>query len=259
MLTVAVETELLGPSSVEFRVTIRDLIKKNFERLLIEIGMSQKEVAARFEKEGKEEGDVGVDPSYISQLFSQDRLTLKAIGKLAKAMGVEESDLVRPLHITPMEEDHAFVSLYNVKAANGLMGIVAGDYPEEQERLPFKRRWLKKLGIGSPERISKLAVIRASGDSMHPTINDTEVILVDLDDSARIPDNVKNGSVYVIRWGVAQDELSVKRLHFDWAARTVIATSDNPLWDKKPIVLREDQDLRELVLGKVMWVGKEKI
>jgi phage repressor protein C with HTH and peptisase S24 domain len=50
---------------------------------------------------------------------------------------------------------------------------------------------------------------------LEPTFSDGEVLLVDTDESMRIPEGVKNGAVYILRRGRAGDELSIKRVHLD--------------------------------------------
>jgi phage repressor protein C with HTH and peptisase S24 domain len=102
-------------------------------------------------------------------------------------------------------------------------------------------------------------LIRERGESMEPTISNDEVLLVDTDGSMRIPESVKNGAVYILRWGRAGDELSVERVHLDWDERQIIAVSDNKLYRPKAIDLDEDRPLGHYLLGRVIWVGKENI
>jgi phage repressor protein C with HTH and peptisase S24 domain len=91
------------------------------------------------------------------------------------------------------------------------------------------------------------------------TFSDGEVLLVDTDESMRIPEGVKNGAVYILRWGRAGDELSIKRVHLDWAERQIIAVSDNELYRPKAIDLDEASPLGHYLLAQVIWVGKENI
>ncbi len=228
---------------------LKELLNKNMKRLRKLKSLTQDELAEKY----------GCNRSFIAQLETgQNNPSLSVLERLAEVLGVDESEIFRMAEESEFESEHAFIPLYKVRAANGLEGIVAGDGPEVEEHLPFKRRWLVQMGYNPDMASGRLALIRTRGDSMAPTICDGEVILTDLHESVRIPDNIKSGHVYVLRWGVTQDELSVKRVHIDWAARTIYATSDNPLWTKKEIVLSEEADLKHTILGKVIWVGKEK-
>lgn len=102
--------------------------------------------------------------------------------------------------------DHIMIPMYHVEAAAGLEGIVNGDSPgEPDDRYPFKLSWLATRGYGSTERLQQLMLIRVRGNSMDPTISDGEVVLVDLAEASRLPDAIKNGGVYLVRWGRALD------------------------------------------------------
>lgn len=166
---------------------------------------------------------------------------------------------LKPVSRDTLEDEHLFIPLLNVKVEAGVNGLI-NDSPEPMDRLPFKRSWLKHKGYRDEKKtLERLCLIKARGESMQPTISDGEVLLVDTDEAVRVPEGIKNGAVYIVRWGRAGDELSVKRVHLDWAERQIIAVSDNELYRPKAIDLAEGKPLRYYVFGRVAWVGKENI
>ena len=84
-------------------------------------------------------------------------------------------------------------------------------------------------------------------------------MLVDIGESVRTPESIEKGRVYVVRWGITKDAISVKRLFLDLPREIAIAVSDNPLFKQVDVDLREYKKFQDFVLGKVIWVGKENI
>jgi phage repressor protein C with HTH and peptisase S24 domain len=107
----------------------------------------------------------------------------------------------------------------------------------------FDETWLKSL-TSSPS--GRLSIIRVEGDSMAPTLNAGDDILVDLGDcNTRLRDGI-----YVLR---ADDALVVKRLALHPAGRRVTVQSDNPAYPDWP-----DCDIEELhCIGRVIWAGRK--
>lgn len=112
----------------------------------------------------------------------------------------------------------------------------------QTEPMSFRTDWLKKEGF-SPDR---LAVIRAKGDSMEPTISDNDVILVLMSNG----DAPRDG-LHVIR---LESGLFVKRLQFD-PLGSVYVKSDNPAYNSMTISKDERSQLH--VIGRVVWAGKK--
>jgi phage repressor protein C with HTH and peptisase S24 domain len=106
----------------------------------------------------------------------------------------------------------------------------------------FDERWLKALTPSSP---SNLSVVRVEGDSMTPTLNAGDDILVDLGDAG---DRLRDG-IYVLR---IDDALVVKRLALNPVGRRVTVQSDNPAYPDWP-----DCSLDEVKpIGRVIWSGR---
>ncbi len=109
----------------------------------------------------------------------------------------------------------------------------------------FDERWLKALTPSSPDRLS---VVRVEGDSMAPTLNAGDDILVDLGDSG---ERLRDG-IYVLR---VDDALVVKRIALNPMGRRVIVQSDNPAYSDWP-----DLGIGELnCIGRVIWAGRKVV
>jgi phage repressor protein C with HTH and peptisase S24 domain len=107
----------------------------------------------------------------------------------------------------------------------------------------FEPRWLRALTESPP---SQLSVIRVEGDSMAPTLNDGDDILVDLRDGH---ERLRDG-IYVLR---VDDALLVKRLAIHPVGRRVTVQSDNPAYGDLP-----DCGLDEInCIGRVIWAGRK--
>lgn len=121
----------------------------------------------------------------------------------------------------------------------------AGTVSEHESTRPyfaFDPRWLRML-TGSPA--SKLSVIRVEGDSMAPTLNAGDDILVDLADAA---DRLRDG-IYVLR---VDGALLVKRLAIHPVGRKVTVQSDNPAYGDLPDCRLDEIDC----IGRVIWAGR---
>ena len=110
------------------------------------------------------------------------------------------------------------------------------------EPMSFRTDWLRKEGFPK----ERLAVIRAKGDSMEPTISDNDVILVLLSNG----DAPRDG-LHVIR---LDSGLFVKRLMFD-PLGSIHVKSDNPVYPA--VVITKEQRDQVHIIGRVVWAGKK--
>lgn len=121
----------------------------------------------------------------------------------------------------------------------------AGAVVDDQSMAPFfafDPAWLRALTTAPSERLS---MIRVEGDSMAPTLNAGDDILVDHDDPC---DGLRDG-IYVLR---VDDALLVKRLAIHPFGGRVTVQSDNPSYPDWP-----DRGLSELdCIGRVIWAGR---
>lgn len=134
-------------------------------------------------------------------------------------------------------DDYVMVLRYGVQAG-------AGSEPVESDQcvdfLAFRRRWVACLGL----QADCLALIRAVGDSMEPTIKDGFLLLVDLRQQ-----EIKVDAIYVLRMG---HELVVKRCQKLFAGE-IKMISDNPAYDEQ--LIPADQVGKLEIIGRVVWGG----
>lgn len=129
---------------------------------------------------------------------------------------------------------------YNVSASAG-----GGCYIDEEyvvESIEVSPNWLKHRNLTG----KKLCIIRADGNSMEPSIDDGDDLLIDL---GEIDNQKALEGVYVI---CIDDILRVKRLEYSIVDNGYRILSDNPLY-KEELVRREELE-RMRVIGKVVMV-----
>ena len=187
---------------------------------------------------------LGKNSAYIQQFIR--RGTPKRLGederrKLAHYFGVPESTFGGPAGTDLPQAGLIPVNRVMVRASAG-PGALTG-VEREQPYFAFDERWLKAL-TGSNQ--ADLSVIRVEGDSMAPTLNDGDDILVD---RAGCSDGLRDG-IYVLR---VEDSLLVKRLAIHPLGRRVTVQSDNPAYPDWP-----DCGLDEIhCIGRVIWSGRK--
>lgn len=187
---------------------------------------------------------LGRNPAYIQQFVRRGvpkKLGEEERKKLARFFGVPESVLGGPPEADPAPSGLLPVRRTLVRASAG-----PGAYAGEERGGPgfaFDERWLRTLTQSSS---SKLSIIRVEGDSMAPTLNAGDDILVDLGDCMQ---RLRDG-IYVLR---ADDVLVVKRLAIHPTGKRVTVQSDNPAYPDWP-----DCDLDAIqCIGRVIWAGRK--
>lgn len=189
---------------------------------------------------------LGRNPAYIQQFVRRGvpkRLKEEERRKLARYFGIAEVLLGGPAN--EFRDPDALVSIarHPVRASAGPGAIVSEGLGKPY--FGFDERWLRAL-TGTPA--SKLSIVRVEGDSMSPTLNDGDDILVDLGDCA---DRLRDG-IYVLR---VDDALVVKRLALSPMGRRVTVQSDNPAYPDWP-----DCGLDEIYcIGRVIWSGRKVV
>lgn len=152
--------------------------------------------------------------------------------------------------VTPLpegfdEEDldgkYASVPQYDAKAAAGLGS--ENPHVEIRSTLAFKREWLRLKGA----KADQLIVIYAEGESMWPTINDGDVLLVD-----RSWVDPVDGQVFVL---AGSDGAIVKRLARGALGQWVLRSDngDKGEYPDRQQLLSNDNEHR--IIGKVIWRG----
>jgi phage repressor protein C with HTH and peptisase S24 domain len=186
---------------------------------------------------------LGRNPAYIQQFVRRGvprRLKEEERRKLARYFSIPETLLGGP-----PENDQPPIGLVSVKRHPVSVSAGPGAVVTEELGKPyfaFDERWLKAL---TPSQPSKLSIVRVEGDSMAPTLNAGDDILVDLGDAG---ERLRDG-IYVLR---VDDALVVKRLALNPTRRRVTVQSDNPAYPDWPGCSIDDINC----IGRVIWSGR---
>jgi phage repressor protein C with HTH and peptisase S24 domain len=192
---------------------------------------------------------IGRNPAYIQQFIKRGtprKLEEADRQVLARYFGVPE-EMLGGGTIAPTTAPVSVQSLPTVVAVPRLaLGASAGQGSLGDDEwaagvMAFDARWLRQLGV-RPQRVS---IIRVDGESMAPTLNDGDDIMVDHDDDAvRLRDGI-----YVLR---LDGVLLVKRIAMRPKRGSFSVVSDNPHYpnwtDIDPTWVN--------VVGRVAWVGR---
>ena len=186
---------------------------------------------------------LGRNAAYIQQFVRRGvpkRLKEEERRKLARYFSVPETLLGGPPETEQAPAGLLAVKRHPVSVSAGPGAVVTEELGKPY--FAFDERWLKALTQSQP---SKLSIVRVEGDSMAPTLNAGDDILVDLGDAA---DRLRDG-IYVLR---IDDAVVVKRLALNPLGRTVTVQSDNPAYSDWP-----DCSLDQVkVIGRVIWSGR---
>lgn len=139
-----------------------------------------------------------------------------------------------------LEDEFAMVPGYSIQVAAG-DGALPGSEPITR-KLAFRRKWLRFRGLNEKD----LALVFAKGDSMEPTIDDNNTVMIDTNQK-----ELRDGSIYVIR---TNDHLIVKRIQTR-LGKQVLLISDNKAYPPIEVSMDEASDLE--VIGRVVWIGKD--
>lgn len=186
---------------------------------------------------------LGRNAAYVQQFVR--RGVPKKLGederrKLALYFDISETLLGGPPDDSRMPSGLVSVKQHPIRVSAGSGSMVTEEWGKPF--LAFDERWLKALTPSTP---ADLSIVRVEGDSMSPTLNAGDDILVDLKDSAgRLRDGI-----YVLR---IDDALVVKRIALNPVAREVTIQSDNPSFPDWPNCSLDDLT----PIGRVIWSGR---
>lgn len=197
---------------------------------------------------------IGRNPAYIQQFIKRGvprKLDEADRATLARYFGVDEGALGGPpapssARIVPAgaaarrDADFVAVPRLAVRASAGPGALATEE--ATRGRFAFDQGWLRGLTTGGP---AALSLIRVEGDSMSPTLEDGDDILVDGGDGA---DRLRDG-IYVLRM---DDALLVKRLQLNPIDRCVTIASDNVAYPPLP----DCDPARIHIVGRVVWGGR---
>lgn len=183
---------------------------------------------------------VGRNSAYIQQFIKRGtpkRLPEAERGILARYFGVDER-LLGGLTSAAGKAGLRLIPKLAVGASAGSGAV--NDAEALAGKIGFDEKWLRKQGLEP----AQLSLIRVEGDSMAPTLNNGDDIMVD---RAAANGRLRDG-IHVIRM---DDVLMVKRLARGPTGRLSVL-SDNPTYPGWP-----DVDAGAVtVIGRVVWAGR---
>ena len=189
---------------------------------------------------------LGRNPAYIQQFVRRGvpkKLHEEERRKLARYFGISEASLGGPAENESSIRGLTPVIRSAVRASAGPGAIVAEEAGKPY--FAFDERWLKAL---TTTPASKLSIVRVEGDSMAPTLNPGDDLLIDHDDRE---ERIRDG-IYVLR---VDDALVVKRIALNPMRRRVTVQSDNPAYPDWP-----DCDMDSVnCIGRVIWTGRKLV
>lgn len=123
------------------------------------------------------------------------------------------------------------------------------------EHVPFKRRWIDRLKP-SGDGIKYLILTRARGNSMIPTINPGDVMLLDTCLNCRTLTNT--GDIYMVRLPDGERALKRVAVQEQQEGVSIILFSDNTI-GYRPITFSIETvgELHRILLGRILWIGRE--
>lgn len=191
---------------------------------------------------------IGRNPTYIQQFIKRGtprKLDEEDRRILARYFGVAETmlggKLAAPGVSARLRGAPAVVTVPRLSLGASAGGGSLDDDERAAGAMAFDAQWLRHLGV-RPQRVS---IIRVDGESMAPTLNDGDDIMVDHDDDA---ERLRDG-VYVLR---LDGVLMVKRVAMGPRRGRFSVVSDNPHY---PDWTDIDPALVDIV-GRVVWTGR---
>ena len=137
-----------------------------------------------------------------------------------------------PISNSPITTDMIAVPFFKDSMASAGFGVM--NFEVETAHIPLSKPFLLEVcGVTS---LRALSILKCSGDSMQPTIQDGDYLLVQEEQ------NIKEGSIYVVEYN---NEIFVKRIHKYPKIRLL---SDNK--DYLPIEIGGEEDIK--IMAKVI-------
>ncbi|AWY02215.1 transcriptional regulator [Marinomonas primoryensis] len=139
-----------------------------------------------------------------------------------------------------LSDEFALIPGYTIQVSAG-HGALNPDSLEPSRYLAFRRKWLKFRGFAEKD----LAIVWAKGDSMEPTINNNDTLVVHV--GRKVP---QDGHIYIFR---DETQLFVKRYQGVVGAWRLI--SDNPMYT--PLDIKKEEQHQFEVIGQVVHIAKD--
>lgn len=203
-----------------------DIRADRLERLMVEQGLSQSALARR----------VGVKQPSIGRLLSGQTKSTAVLVELARELNTtpeyltgESNDSAADIapRAVPVEvsgsvdeydEDDEIVEVPEIDLAFGMGGGSYLEIPVLKRRRKFTRGWLRMFTDAPP---SRLFIARGIGDSMAPTIQNADIVVIDASENrVRLGDQI---------WAIAYGETGMIKRLMPIPSGGVKIKSDNPL------------------------------
>jgi SOS-response transcriptional repressor LexA len=169
----------------------------------------------------------------------------RAMNAMAEAFGVTVKDIITFGEERPPDlglPDYVAIPYLRQEAQGGPGGRTA--QPREvRSYLAFSRQWIESKG-----KANTMEVLRVRGDSMSPTVNDGDVVLVDKSQTGLV-----DGKLYLVSHN---NELKIKRLWVDEEPEERIdywLISDNKRYAKESVQKIDDF----VIIGRALWRASE--
>jgi len=186
---------------------------------------------------------LGRNSAYIQQFIKRGvprRLAEEDRRTLARYFDVDEALLGGAASPVPPASGLVAIPRLDVRASAGPGSFAEGE--RAVAYLGFDAIFLKQLCGAAP---AELSIIRVEGDSMSPTLGNSDDIMVDRSvGGARLHDGI-----YVLR---RDDTLMVKRIAVHPGSRRLTISSDNPSYPTWADCAPDDVQ----VIGRVIWAGR---
>ena len=203
------------------------------KRLADAVGTGQSTIASY------ETGRTQPDLEMIERLASALNMSPAELAFGAAFSRVPALPMKRPHSVHLGDDEFVPVPSYDIRAAAGHGAVNFDEQP--QHFLLYRREWLRSV---SASLIDGLAVLRVSGASMQPTLQDGDTVLVD-----RSIRRVGRDGLYIIRSG---DELQVKRVAAHPQTGALTVKSDNPAYPSYDGISPD----AIAVLARVIWMAR---
>lgn len=175
--------------------------------------------------------------------FTDESVPLEIVLALAAATGVTPAWIIFGDGQQPMaiNEDFSLVQKLDIRASAGGGAIAPYEESNGGEVVAFRTDWLRRLGLNP--RYAR--AIFAHGDSMEPTINSGDLLLVD-----ESINTIVDHGIYVV---VYQGMVVVKRVQLKRDG-TLVLKSDNHRYETEEVPPSEIGQIS--VAGRVRWFGR---
>lgn len=145
---------------------------------------------------------------------------------------VDDDEQVVSPDFSGNQPDCEYIPLYDIQVSAGAGAEVYGEHVIQ--RIPFSKSWLYSENLHA----ENLACLKVAGDSMLPTLDDSDIVLVN-------HAKTLGDGVFVLRIG---NMLRIKRLQWLTGGKLRIS-SDNPIYEAEQVNLNEFAESEFAILG----------